>query len=87
MLPTFTGAELRTLADWIAMSPVPEVIRLFKHENDIGWEAWHLWANLLTQPIVHALYPYAKNNLPNHYVQNLVSLYQSVSNVSDKSQK
>ena len=43
MLPTFTGAELRTLADWIAMSPVPEVLRVFKHENDIGWDARHLW--------------------------------------------
>ena len=39
MLPTFTGAELLTLADWVAMSPVPEVLRLFKHENDIGWDA------------------------------------------------
>ena len=44
VLPTFIGAELLTLADWIAMSPVPEVPRLFKHENDIGWDAWHLWA-------------------------------------------
>ena len=38
VLPTFTGAELLTLADWIAMSPVPEVLRLFKRENDIGWD-------------------------------------------------
>ena len=44
-------------------------------------------ANVLTHPIVHALYLYAKKNLPNHYVQNLVSLYRSVFNVSDKSQK
>ena len=36
MLPTFTSAELPTLADWIAMSPVPEVLRLFQHETDIG---------------------------------------------------
>ena len=36
VLPTFTGAELLTLADWIATSPVPEVLRLFKRENDIG---------------------------------------------------
>ena len=77
MLPTFTGAELLTLADWIAMSPVPEVLRLFKHENDIGWDARHLWASILTHPIVHALYLYAKKNLPNHYVQILVSLYRS----------
>ena len=39
MLPTFTGAELLTLADWIAITPVPEVLRLFKRENDIGWDA------------------------------------------------
>ena len=39
MLPTFTGAEFLILADWIAMSPVPEVLRLFKRENDIGWDA------------------------------------------------
>ena len=39
MLPTFTGAEMLTLADWIAMSPVPEVLRLFKRENDIGCNA------------------------------------------------
>ena len=39
MLPTFTGAKLLNLADWIAMSPVPEVLRLLKHENDIGWNA------------------------------------------------
>ena len=39
MLPTFTGAELLTLADWIAISPVPEVLRLFKRENDISWNA------------------------------------------------
>ena len=87
MLPTFTGAELRTLADWIAMSPLPEVLRLFKHENDISWDARHLWANILAQPIVHALYLYATKNLPNHGVQNLVSLYRSVFNVSDKSQR
>ena len=37
MLPTFTGAELLTLVDWFAVSPVQEVLRLFKHENDIGW--------------------------------------------------
>ena len=85
VLPTFTVAELRTLADWIGICPVPEVLRLFKHENDIGWDARHLWANILTYPIVHALYLYAKKNLPNHYVQNLVSLYRSVFNVSDKS--
>ena len=42
VLPTFIGAELCTLADWIAMSPVPEVLRLFKHENGIGWDARHL---------------------------------------------
>ena len=87
VLPTFTGVELRTLADWIAMSPVPKVLRLFKHENDIGWDARHLWANIFTHPILHALYLYAKQNLPNHYVQNLVSLYCSVFNASDKSQK
>ena len=39
MLPTFTGAELLTLADWIVMSPVPEVSCNFKLENDIGWTA------------------------------------------------
>ena len=39
MLPTFTGAESLTLADRIAMSPVPEVLRLFKHENDISPDA------------------------------------------------
>ena len=87
VLPTFTRAKLRTLADWIAMSPVPELLRLFKHENDIGWDARHLWANVLTHLIVHALYLYSKKNLPNHYVQNRVSLYRSVFNVSDKSQK
>ena len=87
MLPTLTGAELLTLADWIAMSPVPEVLRLFKHENEIGWDARHLWANVLTHPIVLALYLYAKKNLPTHYVQNLVSLHRSVFNVSDKSQR
>ena len=38
-------------------------------------------------PIVHALSLYAKKNPPNHYVQNLVSLYRSVFNVLDKSQK
>ena len=86
VLPTFTGAELLTLADWIAMSPVREVLRLFKHENDIGWDAGHLAANVLTHPIVHSLYLYAKKKLPNHYVRNLVSLYRSVFNVSDKSQ-
>ena len=42
VLPTFTGAQLRTLGDWIATSPVPEVLRLFKHENDIGWDTRHL---------------------------------------------
>ena len=42
VLPTFTGAEWLTLADWIAMSPVPEVLCLFKHENDIGSDARHL---------------------------------------------
>ena len=41
---------------------------------------------VLTHPIVHALYLYAKKNLPNHYVQNLVSLYRSVFNVLDRSQ-
>ena len=87
MLPTFTGTELRTLADWIAISLVQEILLLFKHENDIGWDAQHLWANVLTHPIVHALYLYAKKNLPNHCVQNLVSLYCSVFNVLDKSQK
>ena len=39
MLPTFTGAKSLTLADWIAKSLVPEVIRLFKRENDIGLDA------------------------------------------------
>ena len=39
LLPTFTGAKSLTLADWIAMSPVPEVLRLVKHENDIGLDA------------------------------------------------
>ena len=39
MLPTFTGAELLTLADWIAMCPVSEVLRLFKLENDIACDA------------------------------------------------
>ena len=39
MLPTLTGAELLILADLIAISPVPEVLRLFKRENDIGWHA------------------------------------------------
>ena len=87
VLPTFTGAESPTLADWIAMSSIPEVRRLFKKENVIGWDARHLWATVLTHLIVHALYLYAKKNLPNHYVQNPVSLYHSVFNVSDKSQK
>ena len=87
VLPIFTGTELRTLADWIAMSPVSELLRLFKHETDIGWDARHLSANVLTHPIVNALYLYAKKNLPNRYVQNLVSLYRSVFNASDKSQK
>ena len=87
VLPTFTGTQLRTLADWIAMSPVPKVLRLFKHENDIGWDTRHLWANVLTHPIVHALYLYAKKNLPNHCVQNLVSLYHSDFNMSEKSQR
>ena len=75
MLPTFTGAELLTLADWIAMSPVQEVLRLFKHENDIGWDARHLWANVLTHPIVHVVSLYEKKSLPNHYEKNVVSLY------------
>ena len=87
LLPTFTGAELLTLADCIAMSPVPEGLGFFKHENDIGWDARHLWANALTHPIVHALYLYAKKNLPKHYVRNLVFLYRSVFNVWNKSQK
>ena len=39
MVPTFTGAELLTLLDWIVMSPVLEVFRNFKRENDIGWTA------------------------------------------------
>ena len=39
MLPTRTGAELLTLADWISMSRVPEVLRVFKRENDRGWDA------------------------------------------------
>ena len=86
MLPTFTSAELLTLADWIAMSPVQEAPRLFKHDNDIGSDARHLWANVLTHQIVNALYLYTKKNPPNHYVQNLVSLYHSVFNVSDKAQ-
>ena len=48
VLPPFTGAELLTLGDWIAMSLVPEVRRLFMDENDIGWHAGHVWANVLT---------------------------------------
>ena len=67
--------------------PRPKVLRLFKHEDDIGWDARDLWANVLTHSIVHALYLFAKKNLPNHYVQNLVFLYRSVFNVSDKSQR
>ena len=36
MLPPFTGAESPTLADWIAMSRVPEVQSVHKYIGSAG---------------------------------------------------